>query len=44
VQVVAFQPGRCLCLILDGAGRIAEGDEARPLVMRYTLPAVTDDE
>jgi len=44
VQVVAFQPERCLCLILDGAGRIAEGDEARPLIMRYTLPAVTEEQ
>jgi curli biogenesis system outer membrane secretion channel CsgG len=40
VQVVEFQPERCLCLILDGGGRIAEGDEARPLVIRYWLPAV----
>lgn len=44
VQIVAFQPERCLCLILDGVGRIAEGDEARPLILRYTLPDVTDDE
>lgn len=44
VQVTDFQPERCLCLILDGAGLIAEGDEARPLVVRYTLPAVADEE
>jgi curli biogenesis system outer membrane secretion channel CsgG len=42
VRVVAFQPGRCLCLILDGAGSIAEGDQVRPLIMRYILPVKAD--
>lgn len=43
VQVVEFQPGRCLCLILDGGGKIAEGDEARPLILRYLLPAAPEE-
>lgn len=41
-EVVEFQPGRCLCLILEGAGMIAEGDIAIPLTAHYTLPEYTD--
>jgi len=42
VQVLEFQPGRALCLVLDGAGLIAEGDEVRPVVASYTLPMESD--
>lgn len=42
VQVLEFQPGRALCLVLDGAGLIVEGDEVRPVVASYTLPSESD--
>ncbi len=38
VEVVEFQPDRCLCLILEGAGMIEEGDLARPITARYSVP------
>jgi hypothetical protein len=40
--VVEFQPGRCLCLVLDGHGSIREGDVARPLVEHLVLPDEAD--
>jgi hypothetical protein len=42
VQVLEFQPGRALCLVLDGTGLITEGDEVRPVVASYTLPSESD--
>lgn len=42
VEVVEIKAGRCLCLVLDGAGMIAEGDIAVPLTARYVLPQITD--
>lgn len=42
VQIVQFQQGRALCLILDGAAEIAEGDLARPLSEPQALPLETD--
>lgn len=44
VKVLEFQPGRCLCLVLEGAEQIAEGDIARPLVERLVLPIEADRE
>jgi curli biogenesis system outer membrane secretion channel CsgG len=41
-KVLDFQPGRGLCLMLDGAGRIQEGDIVRPLVERLVLPLEAD--
>jgi curli biogenesis system outer membrane secretion channel CsgG len=43
-KVVEFQPGRCLCLVLDGDGVIQEGDVARPLSERLVLPIETGHE
>ncbi|MBN2083086.1 hypothetical protein JW859_12880 [bacterium] len=43
-EVVEFQPGRCLCAILDGLGLISEGDLARPVVLRYSLPVGVDSD
>jgi hypothetical protein len=43
-KVLEFQPGRCLCLVLEGAGQIAEGDIARPLAERLVLPIESDRE
>ncbi len=42
VQIVQFQPGRALCLILDGQDNIMEGDIARPLNEPLLLPLETD--
>jgi len=42
VQVLEFQPGRCLCLILDGADQIQEGDLGRPVLDRIYVPLETD--
>jgi len=41
-EVVEFQPGRCLGVILDGLGLITEGDLVRPVVLRYSLPVGVD--
>lgn len=43
-KVVEFQPGKALCLVLDGAGQIAEGDTARPQSERLVLPLEADRE
>lgn len=42
VQITQFQPGRALCLILDGQDSILEGDIARPLNEPLLLPLETD--
>jgi len=44
VQVVQVREDRCLCLVLDGQGAIAEGDTVRPLVQRLSLPLETDSQ
>lgn len=41
-KVVEFQPGRCLCQVLDGLGVIQEGDVVVPLYENITLPQETD--
>lgn len=41
-SVLEFQGGRCLCLLLDGFGIVAEGDIAVPLVETYLLPIEAD--
>jgi hypothetical protein len=41
-QVVELKPGRCLCLLLDGAGQVQEGDLARPLQERWVVPEETE--
>lgn len=42
VQVTAVKFDRCLCLVLEGLGYIAEGDTARPLATRTSYPLETD--
>jgi hypothetical protein len=41
-QVVELKPGRCLCLLLDGAEQVQEGDRARPLQERWVVPEETE--
>lgn len=41
-RVLEFQGERCLCLLLDGFGIVAEGDIAVPLVETYMLPVEAD--
>jgi hypothetical protein len=42
VRIVDFQPGHCLCLILEGQGRLAEGDLAQPLLAPLWFPEEAD--
>ena len=41
-RVVEFQPGRCLCLVLDGFGAIQEGDRVIPVYESITVPREAD--
>ena len=41
-SIIEFQGGRCLCLLLDGVGKVSEGDVATPLVETYLLPIEAD--
>lgn len=40
--VVELKPGRSLCLLLDGADSVREGDLARPLEERWVVPEETE--
>ena len=42
VEVIEFQPGRCLCMVLEGSGGITEGDIAIPVISRMILPQYAD--
>lgn len=42
IQIKEFQSDRSLCLILDGAFTLSEGDIVVPLVTRLTLPAAAE--
>jgi hypothetical protein len=42
MQIKEFQSDRSLCLVLDGAFAVAEGDIVIPLITRLTLPAAAE--
>jgi hypothetical protein len=42
-KVIELKPGRTLCLLLDGAMQVKEGDLVRPLQEHWVVPAETEE-